>query len=130
MKVTFTFDNVNDAHELTEVMKLMLSLNALEPMSIEMKLPPVTSNGSARKTADEARRVSELDNAHVEPYDKVLKDIQQLVGAIEEAGLRTRKEIVNMLQERGVKKFTDLEIAQLTEMRDQFVTLIEALKED
>lgn len=101
-----------------------------KPLTLIDGVIPAANNGSAQETVEEARQVTEMQDAHVEPYDKVLKDIQQLVGAIEEAGLRTRKEIVQMLQEQSVKKFTDLELGPLTSMRDQFVSLIEALKED
>ena len=93
-----------------------------EPCKTEVHIP-AENNGAA------------IEEAAVEPeandqeFDHVLSDIQALVSTVEESGLRTRKEIVAMLNEREVKKFTELNITALKEVRDELMSIAATLED-
>ena len=59
----------------------------------------------------------------------ILNDVQKFVAIIEESGLRTRKEIKEMLTARGVNKFTELEHGSLVDIRDELEVIAGVLED-
>ena len=126
MKITIEYDShacrEGEEELFTEVLKVLSGYRLItdivpteEEVVNSAKALQAHRNGDAQQTSEQARQVSELDNAHVD-QDDVLKDIQNFVAKIEESGLRTRKEIKEMLTSRGVNKFTELGADELIQI--------------
>ena len=128
MKITIEIDD-----RLIDIAKWLI--DSFSAYSSTTERIPAENNGSAQETVEEVRAVAEVADAHVEPeqndqeYDHILSDIQALVSTVEESGLRTRKEIVAMLNAREVKKFTELNITALKEVRDELLSIAATLED-
>ena len=129
MKITIEIDD-----RLVDIAKWLI--DGFSTYSSTTERIPAENNGAAQETVEEkALEVAKTHVADIEPeqndqeYDHVLSDIQALVGTIEESGLRTRKEIVAMLSEKGVKKFTELNITDLKAMRDELLSIAATLED-